>query len=150
MKRSLWVTLACTLLITTQLRAEVGAIIEAVPAATTQRSLDKNRQKKDDTFIAAIARRMNVENAPLQKLWNRGYGRNEIITLLLISERGRLPLVDVVKERDKGTRFSTLCARCGIDHTALLTDTAALRRQIDAALAQAPDVITSTDTEKQP
>lgn len=148
MKNLILVALICAA-IAQPLQAEIGAGVAVSPMEAYPRSKAAEKGKHPDAVISEIAMRLNADDAELQKLWNRGYGRNEIITLLLIAERGRVTLKTVVKERDKGTRFSTLCARYGIDHRAVIVDANAVRQSINSSLPIAA-ITTSSDTEKQP
>jgi hypothetical protein len=117
-------------------RAQVG-----VGVGTDFTGLDTGLEKKDkiprmpDPCVEALAQRYCIDRIELNKLWFRGYGRNELIKLVLIGKKSGKPLKDLVRLRDKNTRFSDIARKFDIDYPALVVETAAVRKELDYEVA---------------
>ena len=133
MKRTVVIILAALLCLAQPCFAEVdfGAGVDF----STWGPYGEKRDKKDrptEPFIAALAQHFKCDRNELMKLWYRGYGRNELIKLLLISGRSGKDLKELVKQRDKGEKLSGLAKKYAVDWDQVVAETQVLRKEIDA------------------
>lgn len=84
-----------------------------------------------DIYVQKIAQYFNVKEEEVARLWNRGYGRNELIKLLLIMQKSRQKLRDLARMRDKHEKLSKIAAKYDLDYDALLGEAIAVRETID-------------------
>ena len=111
--------------------ADVG--VSAGISALDDFSMHREKQpaRPADAFVKALAKHFEQSQDELASLWNSGYGRNEMIKLLLISKRSGVALKDIAKERDKGTKLLRLCEKYSIDYADLLDEAKLVRTKVD-------------------
>lgn len=129
-------------ILTVPVSAEFDSGIGASPWDTTAPALKKEKQLKPaDNFIKVTAKYLNQSQGELNALWNRGYGRNEIIKLILISRKSSKPLAELIKDRDKKMKLSRLCEKNGINYTEILSEAVNARKEIDIQVEALPPPI---------
>lgn len=100
-------------------------------------------------FLRVSALHFGMSETELVKLWNRGYGRNELIKLVLLSRESKQELSAIAKVRDKNTKFAKIAEKYNVDYAKLTNDAAALRKDIDYKISVSTFTIeVSTVTEK--
>jgi len=72
--------------------------------------------KSSDTFITKIAEKFDYDEEKLQKLFHNGYGRNELIKLILITEESAKPFNDILKLREKPMPLRKIARKYEIDY----------------------------------
>jgi hypothetical protein len=110
----------------------------------------KEKDNKPDRFLLATAEYFQLaDSGELVKLRNRGYGRNELIKLLLLSRDSKQELKDIVKLRDKFTTLAKISEKYQVDYDKMLDNAAAARKEIDYRVINSTYTIpVSTGTEK--
>jgi hypothetical protein len=103
--------------------------------STTEKEKKNKKPKPPDPYVAAIAKRFDLNKLELTKLSFRGYGRNELIKLSLISRQSGKPLKDLVRLRDKDTKFSDMAKQFKLDYPAIMTETVKVRKELDYEVA---------------
>ncbi|MCX5777996.1 MAG: hypothetical protein NTU66_02065 [Elusimicrobia bacterium] len=88
-----------------------------------------------DTFIAALATHFGLNDSELNNLSRRGYGRNELITLILISKKSSVQLKEIIMQRDRDAKLADLCGRYGISYDNILSESISQRQTIDDQLS---------------
>lgn len=111
--------------------AEVGLGLGLSPWDSVSKRQDEKKKKQADLFIKILARHFKTDEDELNKLWNRGYGRNELIKLLLISQKSGQELKEIIKQRDKKTRLSKLSEKYNLNYNEILDEQNALRKELD-------------------
>lgn len=66
----------------------------------------------------------------LSLVLRRGFGRNELLTLLIIAEAGRLRLDELTKRRVKGARLRELSVEQSLDYTQLRSDVEKVKAEL--------------------
>ena len=138
----------CILLI-----ASLYASVEAAPATDMPSSPELVKQKTCDPFIAVIAKTLKQDEKEIQRLHRLGYGRNELIKLILISSEANKNLRDIVKLRAKAKKLASICDSFKLDYGKILSRTADIRKKIDeimintrSAIQNSPSSVTSPGT----
>ena len=109
----------------------------------------KEKSLTPDMFLRVSALHFGMSETELVKLWNRGYGRNELIKLVLLSRESKQELSAIAKVRDKNTKFAKIAEKYNVDYAKLTNDAAALRKDIDYKISVSTFTIeVSTVTEK--
>ena len=91
----------------------------------------KKEEKKADLYIKKISEHFNMEERELERFWKRGYGRNELIKLLLISKKGKKDFTKIVKQREKNIKLSRMAEKYKVDYEQVLEEAAKIREEID-------------------
>ena len=114
-----------------------GSVVDTGLSPSNHLQTDNNDKSPmpQDPYVKTIAARFGADAAELEKLWRRGYGRNELIKLLVISLKSKTPLNDLVKDREKKARLSELCGKYGLSYRDLLAEAASIRKEIDTKAA---------------
>jgi len=89
--------------------------------------IDETRPKKDeqappkpvDPFIQALAKKMEIPEKILFEAAEKGFGRLELIRLILISKKSGKALPELIQEREKNTRFAKIAASTKTDNKAI-------------------------------
>jgi hypothetical protein len=120
----------------------VAADASANPDISSWDGTTKKKEKKPrlpDPYVKAIAAHFDQKIEDIHGLFLRGYGRNELIKMLIISQRSGATFKDLVKQRDKGKRLSQLAEKYKLDYYAVLDEATTVRAEIDkVAFAAAP------------
>jgi hypothetical protein len=88
-----------------------------------------------DSFVKLLAIEQNQDEKELAKLFNTGFGRNELIKLALISGKSKEKLKDIVALRQKNMRLSSIAGKYNLDYGAILEESEAIRQKIDYELS---------------
>lgn len=114
---------------------EFDAGVGFSPWDSAYRSDRNKREQPGDPFIKLIAARFGHDEAELMKLWHKGYGRNELIKLLVISAKSGVPFKEIVRSRDKNVKLSKICEINRINYKDVLKEAAAARKDLDSKTA---------------
>lgn len=82
--------------------------------------LGKTRPQKD-AYLTKIAEYFGEDGKDLEKLWSRGYGRRELIRLLLISQNAKIPLKELIALRDKKKTLSDISKKYMVDYMVIIS-----------------------------
>jgi hypothetical protein len=86
-----------------------------------------------DPFVRALSKKTSVPESAIEDAVDKGFGRMELLRLILISKKSGKPLAELLKEREKGTRLAKIAEDCGQDNKAVRKEAAALLKEIEAA-----------------
>lgn len=123
--------LACCAILTAY---TAPATCNDTPVCSSTATITKTAAQKTltvDPFILAIAHEFTVEPADLQRLHNRGYGRTELISLLIIARDAAVPLADVVTLRDQKTRIAAIADTYHLAFPAVMMETEQIYRTVN-------------------
>ncbi|MBI4395621.1 MAG: hypothetical protein HY548_00905 [Elusimicrobia bacterium] len=90
-------------------------------------------------FTKALAERFDRPVDPLKKLEMTGYGRTEMITLILISSESAKPWDELIKERGKGTKLRKIAEDAGLNYNDIFRRSEQIRKEINATLPPKPE-----------
>ena len=110
--------------------AEVGVGMELSPSGLVRKKKEK-KPRNPDAFIKTLAGYFNQGEASMAKLHHRGYGRNELIKMLVITTKSGKDFTEIVKLRDKKKKLSEIAETYGLDYTQVLLEAAETRKKID-------------------
>lgn len=72
--------------------------------------------RSSDTFITKIAEKFDYDEEKLQKLFHNGYGRSELIKLILITEESGKTFNDILKLCEKSMSLRKIAKKYEIDY----------------------------------
>jgi hypothetical protein len=127
-------------------QGDLGAGVGLSPWDTTQQEKKQKQVQVADPFIKALARRFNASEDELTRLWYRGYGRNELIKLLLISREAGKPFRQVARDRERKERLSKIAGKYSIDYASLLDEAARVRNDLDIEVRKSADTYNGVRT----
>ncbi|MHB9155208.1 MAG: hypothetical protein ACYC5N_05875 [Endomicrobiales bacterium] len=113
-----------------------GTGLDASPFDTYPGKKDQ-KSKPTDIYVKKIAARFERREDDIARLWHRGYGRNEIIKVLLIAAKSGKELREIVRQRDRGAKLSALAEKYGLDYAGIMQEAAAIRAELDERIAGA-------------
>ncbi len=90
-----------------------------------------------DAYTRAIADHFDKDPAQIGRLFANGYGRSELITLILISKAANVDLLDVIVMRKHGKKFSEICPAFKVDWNLIQARSLEERNKIDAIVTSA-------------
>jgi len=95
-------------------------------------SNEKNTKKteiSDDSVIKKIAEKFNIENEKLQKFFKQGYGRRELIKLILISNKANVTLDEIIKLR-KNNKIYKIALKYNLNYKEILKESEKLFKTV--------------------
>jgi hypothetical protein len=104
-----------------------------------------------DVYVEKIAEYFNAKANDVIRLWYKGYGRNELIKLLLIMQKSHRKVRELESMRDKNEELSKIAAKYNLDYEAILAEAIEVRRTIDRRISDRvpkASLQISTGTEK--
>lgn len=116
-------------------QTEFGAGVGLSP--WERRHKKKKIIKKPDNYIKAISKYFGMNVKDIAKLNYRGYGRNELIKLILISNYSNMDFNTIIRFRDKNLKLSRLCEKYRVDYKKILKDAEITRKIIDYEISAA-------------
>jgi hypothetical protein len=90
-----------------------------------------------DAYTQAIAAHFGKDPQQIARLFTNGYGRSELITMIIISNSANIDLLNVVRMRKHGARFSAICAQMKIEWPLVEAQSQAVRAEIDNSVLSA-------------
>lgn len=87
-----------------------------------------------DAFIERIAIKFDQKSDDLQPLRRKGYGKVEIIKLVLISQKSNQPLKELVKKRDKNERLTKIAQEYNLDYKQINLEAYEIKEEIETSL----------------
>lgn len=82
-------------------------------------------------FVQAVCKILNVPEKILSDAVEKGFGRTELLRLILISQKSRKPLDDLIREREKGAWLSIITKSAGLDNKTVRREANALLPAIE-------------------
>ncbi len=119
--------LVCSGLSTT-LRAETE--LYPFPKVEDVKTSKGKEKKPAEPFVQALARKSGVEEELLTKTIANGFGRTELIRLILISKKSKKPLEELIKEREKGTRLAKIAESANLNNKEIRKEANALLKEL--------------------
>lgn len=89
------------------------------PRMTPDRKEEKKTEIKEDPYIRQIVTALNQKYDEVYLLHKRGYGRNELIKLIMISISAKKELKDVIEKRDSKMKISDIAKHYNIEYNNL-------------------------------
>ena len=138
-----WISsLVLVVLISLPVLSEVGGDFGREGISSWDLSEKKEKTvKKPDAFIVCLARYFFIKEADLARLWARGYGRNELIKLILISKSSGKSVREIVREREKETKLRDISRKYGVDYSSITLHAADIRMEIDSMVVLSSDTL---------
>lgn len=104
----------------------------------------EKKVKQPDAFIMTLAHRYSIKQTDLARLWARGYGRNELIKLILISKASGKSLRDIVQEREKEMKLRDIARKYGVNYSSVTLLAVDVRKEIDSLVVLSTDALKSS------
>ena len=96
-----------------------------------QASRRQEKPRLQDPFIKSIAERFNRDEGELYSLQEKGYGRFELIRLLLIALKAEKPFVQIIETRDKNIKISTIAKKYNLDYAAVYKEACEIKSELE-------------------
>lgn len=95
----------------------VGFGVNVTPGAGKKaKPKSKKKQELKDAFIERIAIRLDQDPDELHSLRRKGYGRVELIKLILIAKKTKQPLNEIVKLRNRKEKIKKIAEKYNLDY----------------------------------
>ena len=120
-------------------RASAGDGLYSFPSVDDEKSAAVARQEEpdEDPFIIQLATRTGTSEELLTDAWMKGFGRMEIIRLILMSKKSSKKLSDLMSERESGKPFKDMALELKLDPKAVKKEADTLYEQISEAMKKA-------------
>ena len=97
-----------------------------------EEGIKRTKQKRAlEPFVEALSKRVNVSDSTLMNAMERGFGRSELIRLILISKKSGKSLPDLLQEREKGTSLKKISESAKLDNKALRKEALAMLKELE-------------------
>jgi hypothetical protein len=108
----------------------------------------QEKDKSKDPFIKNIAVKFNWNPGELYFLREVGYGRVELIKLLLIAAKADVPLNPIIEARAKNMRISRIAKKYNVDYKSVYREAYIIRTELEAITTTQAEISMekSTDT----
>jgi AraC-like DNA-binding protein len=94
----------------------------------------KKEEPEDDPFIIQLATRTGASEELLTDAAAKGFGRTELIRLILMSKKSEKTLSELMSEREAGKSFKDMAFDLKLDPKAIKKDADSLYKQIAEAM----------------
>jgi hypothetical protein len=111
--------------------ADVGVGAGVSPWDSTDSFKKEKKIKPVDPYVPVMARYFNQKAGELEKLSARGYGRNELVKILLVARKSGKDLREIVRLRDHNTRISAIARQFKLDYPSILAEARSIRADLD-------------------
>ncbi len=91
----------------------------------------KEEPKPIEPFIQALAKRTEMPVNVLSEASEKGFGRLELIRLILIAKKAKKPLPDLIQQREKSTRFAKIAEESKVDNIAIKKEALAMLKDLE-------------------
>jgi len=88
-------------------------------------------KKQKDPFVLVLAKKFAVEEHVLSQAVDKGFGRTELIRLILIAQKSGKNLDDVLKERENGARLAKIAQNHNQDNAKIRKEALALLKELE-------------------
>jgi hypothetical protein len=85
-----------------------------------------------DPFAQALSAKMNVPERTITDAVEKGFGRTELIRLILISKKSGKALGDLLKEREKGARLAKIAESVHLNNRSIREEAESILKELEA------------------
>jgi hypothetical protein len=118
--------------------AEAGVGLGLIPGSGFGSDDKKNDKKKAEPFIAELAAAMSADGPKLEETHKNGYGRTEMITIILISKKSGAGIDEVMKYRHKLMPLAEIAAKYNLPYDSLKQEAIEVKKQIEDLIYSEP------------
>lgn len=94
--------------------------------------IKKVKEKKIvEPFVQALSKKMEVPEKVLTKTIAKGFGRTEIIRLILISKKSHQPLEQLIKKREEGERMAKISESAKLDNRTIRKEAIEILKEME-------------------
>lgn len=104
-------------------------------------------KKPAEPFVQALSKKTDISEDFLTETIEKGFGRTELIRLILISKKSGKPLNELIKEREKGTRLAKISESAHLNSNAIRHEAEAMLKELkqkEAKIKMTLNVSTTT------
>lgn len=94
----------------------------------TKKTVDK---KSLDPFLRVLVQRFSSDEKLLNEAVSKGFGRRELVRLILMAKKSGKSLEELMKEREKGTRLKKIAESLKLDHSSIRQEALAISKEIE-------------------
>ena len=116
----------------------VGAGLDFTAPMNERKTDDKNQKPLKNPFVYYFCEHYNADYAEIRNLQLAGYGRKELITLMLIAQDSKTPLAQVANKRKKLTPLKKIAENYKLDYDALRAQALSDKTSIETAIKTKP------------
>ena len=124
---------------------DFGAGVNFMPGGGSE--VGKSTTPVKSIFVAHIAKKMNKDEAALQKLWRKGYGFLELIRISMIVDQSHETLDKIIEQRDKNVKLSVIAKKYNLDYKNIYNRSYEIKSELDA---EATDYMTEPEEQVKP
>ncbi|MBD3272425.1 MAG: hypothetical protein GF384_07815 [Elusimicrobia bacterium] len=123
---------------------QVGVGVDLTPSFTGSSKDGSKTAAIKDSFAYYLSDSFGLEYAQVRNLQKKGFGRIELIKMLLIANRADIDFDEIVKKRSTLTPLETIAREYDLDYRLIRTDAAEYKHEIENKINEHPI------TEKEP
>ena len=91
----------------------------------------KEEPKPVEPFVQALAKKMDLPEKVLTEATEKGFGRMELIRLILMAKKSGKSLTDLIQEREKGTRLAKIAESAKADNRAVKKEAGEILKDLE-------------------
>jgi len=99
--------------------AQAQSELYSFPNITDIKTQKNKKKKVAAPFVQALAKKMGVPEEVLTETIAKGFGRTELIRLILVSQKSKKNLEELIQEREKGTRLAKISKSANLNNRAI-------------------------------
>lgn len=105
------------------------------PRFEEEPKIKKDKRKKPvEPFLQVLSKKMEISEALLEDVMEKGFGRMEAIRLILLSKKSAKPLEELAKMREKGTSFAKIAEECRQENRAIKKEAEKILKELQKEL----------------
>lgn len=117
-------------------QVDFGVGIDFTPGAFERTEKTKKEPEQKNELIERISVRFNQNYDQLHKLHLQGYGYNELIKLLLIADKSKKSIEEIVKSRDKKDKIAKIATSYGLNYKEIYFEAHIIRTELEQETTQ--------------
>lgn len=113
--------------------------VDLTPSFSGSESKKKSKKKRlKNPFIFHFCNIFDQDYLKIRKLQKKGYGRLELIKVILISREAQVSLKEIVKDRNKLIPLRKIAEKYKLDYRALRAKSHQYKKQIEKKIIEIP------------
>lgn len=113
-------------------------------AGMMQKKLENEKLK--DPFIKGIAYKFDMNANDLYRLQERGYGRLELIRILLIARKADIPYGKLLEPRDRSVTLQRIAKKNNIDYKSIYEESYGIKSELERLTTSQIEALIETST----
>lgn len=113
------------------LKSQDGLDVDMPPSINLNENDEKLEENEQDPFIKELADKTGAEPDKLEELLNTGYGRSEMISIILIHKKSQADLDELIKARNSMMSIRKISGIYGVSYKVVREEAGLIKAELE-------------------